>query len=655
MASGTPCTASDLDQRGTISLPVLSREHNPRGTVRRSRSGRRRAIVLATVQLLIIGHIVLWLLSRKYGWFGGRTITPVEPSESMEFAKDGVVNAGLIFFALTLVSTLIMGRWFCGWACHVVLLQDLCSWIMKKMGVRPKPFRSRLLIYVPLLLALYMFVWPAFYRLAVAPWVQPDLKWPGVSTQFTTADFWQNFAGPLVAIPFLLICGFAAVYFLGSKGFCTYGCPYGGFFAPLDEFAVGRIRVTDACEQCGHCTAVCTSNVRVHEEVRAYGMVVDPGCMKCLDCVSVCPNDALYFGFGRPAQLKKLRVKKTPRRIYDLTWPEEIGLAIVFLLSFLSVRGVYALVPMLMAAGVAGVVTFGAWKLWRLIRDANVRFHQFQLQYHGRLKLPGVVFGGLVVIVLALTAHSGLVNALEGGGVLAERRAARLVSAPAQPADADKAVARAMGFFRLASGIGDGGIGLAGNPRIDLRLVRLHWHRGDLGEAERYLARAIKRSRPNQVRSRDLARIVRAQGREAEALAYAEGVLAEHPDFAQLRDDVALWLAETGQLEAAIQLCRRGVEHDPQSVVSMYRLSLLLLHVDRADEAVDVLKRLTAVDPENPAALSALAYAWEELGQIDDALAAMTRAVILAPDDPQLNAQVAALQEKLKWSEEVPE
>ena len=29
-------------------------------------------------------------------------------------------------------------------------------------------------------------------------------------------------------------------------------------------------------------------------------MVVDPGCMKCMDCISVCPNDALYFGFGKP-------------------------------------------------------------------------------------------------------------------------------------------------------------------------------------------------------------------------------------------------------------------------------------------------------------------------------------------------------------------
>src|SRR6185503_18805376 len=67
-----------------------------------------------------------------------------------------------------------------------------------------------------------------------------------------------------------------------------------------DKLATGRILVTDACEGCGHCTAVCTSNVRVHEEVAKFGMVVDPGCMKCMDCVSVCPNDALYFGFANP-------------------------------------------------------------------------------------------------------------------------------------------------------------------------------------------------------------------------------------------------------------------------------------------------------------------------------------------------------------------
>ena len=73
------------------------------------------------------------------------------------------------------------------------------------------------------------------------------------------------------------------------------------FFGLADKFSPGKIRVTPACNQCGHCTATCTSNVLVHAEVKQYGMVVDPGCMKCMDCVSVCPNDALYFGFGKPS------------------------------------------------------------------------------------------------------------------------------------------------------------------------------------------------------------------------------------------------------------------------------------------------------------------------------------------------------------------
>ena len=53
-------------------------------------------------------------------------------------------------------------------------------------------------------------------------------------------------------------------------------------------------------------------------------MVVDPGCMKCMDCVSVCPNDALYFGFGKTAAT----VKKTIERNYSLTWPEEVAAAL---------------------------------------------------------------------------------------------------------------------------------------------------------------------------------------------------------------------------------------------------------------------------------------------------------------------------------------
>ena len=138
---------------------------------------------------------------------------------------------------------------------------------------------------------------------------------PKFTNHLVTTNFWETFPSVAVAIPFLFICGFVTVYFLGQKGFCTYACPYGGFFGLADKFAPGKIRVTDACNQCGHCTATCTSNVLVHAEVREYGMVVDPGCMKCMDCISVCPNDALYFGFGKPT-IARPEIERDPEALF---------------------------------------------------------------------------------------------------------------------------------------------------------------------------------------------------------------------------------------------------------------------------------------------------------------------------------------------------
>ena len=100
------CTGSDVDRRGAVRLPVLEGGHGPSGTIRRSKSGKRRAIVLAIIQVLLIAHIVQWMIT-------GRTTTPIEPSEAMAFGQEGVINVGLIFFVIALLSTLAFGRWFC--------------------------------------------------------------------------------------------------------------------------------------------------------------------------------------------------------------------------------------------------------------------------------------------------------------------------------------------------------------------------------------------------------------------------------------------------------------------------------------------------------------------------------------------------------------
>jgi tetratricopeptide (TPR) repeat protein/ferredoxin len=281
-----------------IALPILS-ETRPK--MRASRVGKWRALALVLVHVLVAIHVAHWLET-------GRTMSPLEPSESMELSKRGLVNAGAIFFGLTIASTLVFGRWFCGWACHIVALQDGCRWLLRRMGIRPRMVNLGMLGAVPWLAFAYMFFAPILARL----YAGEDLALHDV--KLYTDSFWRTFPSWPVALVTFLACGFAIVYLLGSKAFCNYGCPYGAIFGVVDQLAPMRIRVTDACEGCGHCTATCTSNVKVHQEVRDHGMVVDPGCMKCLDCISVCPNDALYFGFGAPAIASTRRTNDRSKR-----------------------------------------------------------------------------------------------------------------------------------------------------------------------------------------------------------------------------------------------------------------------------------------------------------------------------------------------------
>lgn len=71
---------------------------------------------------------------------------------------------------------------------------------------------------------------------AVAEWQ----RWRSSVTTCGTFPKW------IMAPTTILVVGFLIVWWLGAKGFCTYGCPYGAFFAIADRVAPVRIKVTDA-------------------------------------------------------------------------------------------------------------------------------------------------------------------------------------------------------------------------------------------------------------------------------------------------------------------------------------------------------------------------------------------------------------------------
>ncbi|ANM28628.1 hypothetical protein ABI59_01850 [Acidobacteria bacterium Mor1] len=585
-------------------LPVVGQ--GALSAVRPSRNSRWRALVLLLVHGLIAAHIAHYFAA-------GRTVSPVEPSEAMYTLELGQLNAGFLFLVAALLLTAVFGRFFCGWGCHLVALQDACAWLMKRIGIRPRPFRSRLLLWGPAALAFYMFAWPTLRR-----WFEGG-SLPPLSDHLLTDAFWKTFPGPLFAVLTFLVCGFAAVYFLGAKGFCTYGCPYGALFAAADKVAPGRILVSDACTQCGHCTATCTSNVLVHDEVRRFGRVVDPGCMKCLDCVSVCPENALRFGFGRPSLFGPKPAKPGPR-VYNLSLSEELFVAAVALAATLAFRGLYDGPPLLMAVGLGGITGFVALQLARLSAPGSVRLQNLRLRSGDRMRPAGWFFALSGLAWILFTAHSGYVQAERRLGVRALDRG-EMAAARSHLGRADRA-------------------GLVPVPQIDYGLALIHRERGEWAAAEERLRRAVARA-PEQAPLHDaLIRTLAAQGAEGTLAAWGERRRRFGGDAA-LAFSAGTAMAGRERWGAAVELLEEACRLAPQHGAAWFNLGGALRRQGNPDAALRALERALERSPDDLETLLELGFAAESAGRIERAIEAFEGVVRLDPDHAEARARLA--------------
>ncbi|PYL65101.1 MAG: hypothetical protein DMF20_09315, partial [Verrucomicrobia bacterium] len=108
MKSG--CVSQESKTRGQTPARATAavKASYSRSGIRKSKTSRWRAAALILLNLFMIAHIIQWRVV-------GRTVSPIEPSETMYTLQKGFINAGFIFFALAILATLIFGRYVCGW------------------------------------------------------------------------------------------------------------------------------------------------------------------------------------------------------------------------------------------------------------------------------------------------------------------------------------------------------------------------------------------------------------------------------------------------------------------------------------------------------------------------------------------------------------
>ncbi len=607
---------------------------------RRPRSyGRRRAAVLATVYVLMALHVLHWKLA-------GKTLAPLELNEVMYTLELGIVTAGFVFMCLAALSAVIFGRFFCSWGCHILALEDLCFWLLEKLRIRPRPVRSRVLLWVAPGAMFYMFLWPQVSRvLSGRP--LPQLKVHSQAegwASFATSDFWRNLPGPWIAMLTFAVCGFAIVYFLGSRGFCTYACPYGVIFALADRLAPGRIRLVGECTQCGICTAGCQSRVRVHEEVARFGRVVDSSCLKDLDCVAACPENALDFGFAKPAFRQSLGRARRDSIRYDFEAGEDALMAVTFLATLFIFRGLYDAVPFLMSLGLGCILAYLAVVCVRLVRRQDVHLSHVRLKRRSRITPSGKTFALAAALTALFVAHSAVIRFHERAG----QRALETLEAGSAggAAAAQQLASRALHHLETVERWG-----LVRSTRLLRRLASAHSLAGSPAAAEPYLRRVLRRE-PDLLQARlSLGRALLAQQRGAEAQQQlgrlTAGPAPEYSGDRRIRASGHELLAGMhfagGDREAAFREYGLALAEHPESAVAHLGRGTLLADGGRLEEAVGHLAAAHQLQPQSAPILYNLGVILAQLGREAEAIEVYGAAIRLTPDDPEVRNNLGFL------------
>lgn len=245
-----------------------------------------RIISFSLVHILILLHVL---------WFKNSTIGSFDFQEFFDrFIGMGVLNAGSIMVILAFFSTLIFGRFFCGWLCHFGAVQEFAWWAFDKFGIKPKTINSRLITFLPLFVLFNFYIIPNISKA-----LNPTSNWQ-LSLDLSYPEVWTFLPGVIIGSLTFVVDGFLIVYLLGRKGFCRFVCPWGAFLKLPTSLSTFKVRKTGNCTNCNMCTSGCPIGIDVSHEINNYNKVINSNCTSCMVCIDNCPEKALSYKFQNP-------------------------------------------------------------------------------------------------------------------------------------------------------------------------------------------------------------------------------------------------------------------------------------------------------------------------------------------------------------------
>jgi ferredoxin-type protein NapH len=220
------------------------------------------------------------------------TMNYLSPYVIIDGAMNGIINGSLIMFGLMFLSSLFLGRVWCGWICPGGGMQEIVE------PVNNRPIKSKKLDWIKWLIWIPWISLIIFMVIRAGGYQQVDF-FHLTDTGISVDDPWKYIMYYLVVFIFIGLAIFA-----GRRAGCHTIC----WMAPFmmigrwirNRFGWASLRLVANAEKCSDCK-LCTKNCPMSLDVNAMVQIEemeDLECILCGTCVDNCSKSAIHYSFS---------------------------------------------------------------------------------------------------------------------------------------------------------------------------------------------------------------------------------------------------------------------------------------------------------------------------------------------------------------------
>jgi len=208
-----------------------------------------------------------------------------------EGASEGIITGGLVVFFFIFISSLVVGRFWCGYICPAGGLQEIYFQVQNKRVRIGRLNRFKYLIFLAIFVSIVYAIYSAGGLTTIDLLYHTD---QGVSIGPQGA--YTIFYGPIFFITIFALLA-------GKRGFCHYFCPIavimiiGRKIRNLFQWPALHLSAdASGCTDCNRCSNICPMGLDVNSMVR-QGTMEHPECILCAACIDTCPKNVIRYAW----------------------------------------------------------------------------------------------------------------------------------------------------------------------------------------------------------------------------------------------------------------------------------------------------------------------------------------------------------------------